>query len=122
MNLEWARYWIGLFGDKTDELPGVAIPAGSLVLSLLGSANRDESHYTHPDEFDIDRKPEGIMSFGAGPHFCLGSHLARMEARIGLEVLFDRFAELNPVGDEVSWMDSYFARGLATLPVRFRAR
>ena len=62
------------------------------------------------------------MSFGQGPHFCLGSYLSRMEARTALEMLFDRFETLGAIDAEVQWMDSYFARGPKTLPVRFKAR
>src|SRR3546814_13575358 len=62
------------------------------------------------------------MSFGQGPHFCLGNYLSRMEARAALEVAFSRFDVLEPVSDIVAWLDSYFARGPHSLPVRFRPR
>ena len=104
------------------ELAGVPIPKGSLILPLLGSANHDERKFENPAALDIDRNPREIMSFGQGAHFCLGSYLSRMEARIALRILFERFEELIPTGDEVVWMDSYFARGPKTLPVRFKAR
>lgn len=104
------------------ELAGVAIPKGSLLLPLLGSANHDERKFDDSEALVLDRNPKEIMSFGQGSHFCLGSFLSRMEARHALEILFDRFAELIPVSDEVQWMDSYFARGPKTLPVRFKAR
>lgn len=107
------------------ELCGVKIPKGKAVMPLLGSANRDASKYANADVFDIDRKPEApMMSFGQGPHFCLGSFLARMEARVALEVVFSRLEQVEPIAeaDEVVWLDSYFARGPQTLPVRFKAR
>lgn len=104
------------------ELAGVTIPAGSLVLPLLGSANHDERKFEDAESFVWDRAPKELMSFGQGPHFCLGSYLARMEARTALEILFERFEELLPISDTVQWMDSYFARGPKTLPVRFKAR
>lgn len=62
------------------------------------------------------------MSFGQGPHFCLGSYLTRMESKVALEAVFRRFAELSPVSGQVHWIDSYFARGPHTLPVRFKLR
>src|SRR3546814_2294774 len=64
------------------EIAGVKIPAGSAVMPILASANRDESKFEDPETFDIDRKIEfPLMSFGQGPHFCLGNYLSRMEAR-----------------------------------------
>lgn len=108
--------------DET-ELGGVPIPKGSLVMPLLASANRDESKYADPEAFDIDRKIEHpLMSFGQGPHFCLGNFLSRMEAKSALEVVLQRFEILEPVADEVEWIDSYFARGPHHLKTRFKTR
>ena len=113
-----------LFRHTTEDtvLAGVAIPKGSLILPLLGSANHDERKFEDSERFDIDRNPKEIMSFGQGPHFCMGSYLSRMEALTALQILFERFAELEAISDDVDWMDSYFARGPKTLPVRFRAK
>lgn len=107
---------------KPARLAGVDIPQGSLILPLLGSANRDRSQFERPDEFDIDRPPGATMSFGNGAHYCLGTFLSKMEARIALEVLFDRFEELRAEDGEVNWMESYFAHGPKGLPVRFKLR
>jgi cytochrome P450 len=104
------------------ELGGVAIPAGSLVLPLLGSANHDDRKFERAEDFVLDRNPREIMSFGQGPHFCLGSYLSRLETRNALQLLFERFEVLEATQDEVAWMDSYFARGPKTLPVRFKAQ
>lgn len=104
------------------ELAGTKIPKGSLVLPLLGSANHDERKFDNSESFVWDRDPKELMSFGQGPHFCLGSFLSRMEARTALQILLERFEELLPISGEVEWMDSYFARGPKTLPVRFKAR
>lgn len=102
-------------------LAGVTIPKGALVLPLLGSANHDETQFEHAERFDVDRNPRQVMSFGQGPHFCLGQYLSRFEARHAIEILFERFELLLPSGDDVQWMDSFFARGPKTLPVRFKA-
>lgn len=103
------------------ELNGVAIPKGSTVIPLLASANRDESKFANAGMFDIDRKIEvPLMSFGQGPHFCLGNFLSRMEAKSALEVAFRRFAVLDPVSDKVDWLDSYFARGPHHLKTQFK--
>lgn len=105
------------------ELGGVSIPKGSTIMPLLASANRDETKFENAETFDIDRKINvPLMSFGQGPHFCLGNYLSRMEAKSALEVAFERFEVLDPVSDKVHWLDSYFARGPHTLPTRFKIR
>jgi cytochrome P450 len=68
-----------------------AIPAGSAILLMLASANRDERHFEDPDRFDIRRKPGGHLTFGRGAHFCVGSPLARLEGRVALEEVLKRF-------------------------------
>ncbi|ORB31265.1 cytochrome P450 [Mycolicibacterium parafortuitum] len=67
------------------------IPAGSALLMMLASANRDERHFDNPDEFDIRRKPGGHLTFGRGAHFCVGAPLARLEGRIALDEVLTRF-------------------------------
>jgi hypothetical protein len=105
------------------ELSGVAIPKGSTIMPLLASANRDESKFPDGERFDIDRKISvPLMSFGQGPHFCLGSYLSRMEASKALDVVFSRFERLEPLSDHVHWLDSYFARGPHELRVRYQVR
>jgi cytochrome P450 len=104
------------------ELAGTRIPEGALVLSLLGSANRDPRKFKNAESFDLDRNPKEIISFGYGPHYCLGQYLSRMEAKIAIQLLLERFSELIPINDDILWTDTYFARGPKTLPVRFRVR
>jgi cytochrome P450 len=72
----------------------VDIPAGSMVNIFLGSANRDERQYQDPDRFDIHRTPAPHLSFGSGPHMCLGMHLARMETRVALDATLERLHDL----------------------------
>ncbi|OBF13630.1 cytochrome P450 [Mycobacterium sp. ACS4331] len=69
------------------------IPAGSAVLLMLASANRDERHFEDPDRFDIRRRPGGHLTFGRGAHFCVGAPLARLEGRVALEEVLKRFPE-----------------------------
>ncbi len=76
------------------EVAGTPIPAGSLVMLWFSSANRDERKFTRPDEFDIDRFPNGHVSFGHGSHFCVGAALSRMEAAVAANLLFDRFDDI----------------------------
>ncbi|WP_405437922.1 cytochrome P450 [Streptomyces anulatus] len=69
------------------EWHGQKLPAGSLVIPLLAAANRDPAEFADPEVFDIGRSPNPHLSFGHGVHFCLGANLARMEARVALQVL-----------------------------------
>ena len=73
---------------------GTHIPAGAVVNVCTGAANRDESVYEDPDRFDIRRVPRQHVSFGWGPHMCIGMHLARMETRVVMNALLDRLPDL----------------------------
>jgi len=102
---------------------GVTIPAGAFVMALLGSANRDES-YWGPDaaELRLDREnARQHVSFGAGPHHCLGASLARLETSIALARLTTRFPGLALDG-EVTWNGRINLRGPAHLPVSLSPR
>ena len=79
---------IARYVARDAEYYGTTVPAGSAMLLLVGSGNRDERHFADPDRFDI-RRPNAAdhLSFGSGPHFCLGAPLARLEARVVLEEL-----------------------------------
>jgi cytochrome P450 len=69
------------------------VPAGSAMLLLVGSANRDPARYENPDAFDIHREGISHLTFGKGVHFCLGANLARLEGRVALDELLNRFPE-----------------------------
>jgi Cytochrome P450 len=73
------------------------IPAGELVLAMIGSANRDGRRFPHAHRFDIGRAPVPHVGFGHGIHFCLGAALARLEARVALSVLLSRVADLQRI-------------------------
>jgi cytochrome P450 len=79
---------------RNTRLGGVDVPAGRDLNVFIGSANRDERHYPEPDRFDIHRAPAPHMSFGSGPHMCLGMHLARMETRVALDAILERLHDL----------------------------
>jgi cytochrome P450 len=89
-------------------------------MPLLGSANRDESRWVDPDRFDIFRPAKPHISFGYGTHVCLGMHLARLEMRVALNLLFDRLPNLrlDPEGDDPHIRGGAF-RSPTSLPVRF---
>jgi cytochrome P450 len=104
-------------------LGGVDIPAGADLNVFLASANRDERRYDDPDEFDVRRAPTPHVSFGSGPHTCLGMHLARMESRVALDALLERLDELrlDPDAPAPRIVGNIF-RSPDALPVRFTAR
>jgi len=101
------------------ELAGVTIPEGKLVMMLIGSANRDEEWLPDAATFDITREQKAHLGLGFGTHFCLGASLARLEAKVALETLFSRCANLRRTTDNVEWIDSLILRGPTSLPLRF---
>ena len=108
---------------RDTELGGVAIPAGSSVMPMLGAANRQEDRYPDPDRFDIFRPARAHLGWGHGVHVCLGMHLARLEMRVALNLLFDRLPNLrlDPDGDDPHIRGQVF-RSPTSLPVLFDVR
>lgn len=98
------------------ECRGQTIPAGSVMLLLNGSANRDERHFPDADRFDIHRGG-AHLSFGQGLHFCLGSALARMQARVALEEVLTRWPEWQVDYDNAAMAHTSSVRGWGKLPV-----
>ena len=101
-------------------LRGERIRRGDKVVLWYASANRDEEVFEQPFRFDVRRRPNRHLAFGIGEHFCLGSHLARMEARVLFEELLRRLPDLEPAGP-VQRVPSNFVNGIASMPVRFHA-
>jgi cytochrome P450 len=104
------------------EIAGVPIPAGTQVVAHVGSANHDDSRWDRPDDYDLLRDHIPHISFGVGPHMCLGMHLARMELRSAVTTLFDRLPDirLDPDGDDPHIHGELF-RSPTSLPVVFSA-
>lgn len=98
------------------EYYGQTVPAGSIMLLLNGSANRDESHFADAERFDIHHTGSHL-SFGHGLHFCLGSALARMEARVALEEVLKRWPDWQVDYDNAIRAHTASVRGWARLPV-----
>jgi cytochrome P450 len=99
------------------EFHGQTIPAGSALLCLVGSANRDERRWPSPDAFDVHRKAAGHLTFGFGIHFCLGASLARLEGRVALEEVLKRFPEWSVDEEKAKLAFTSTVRGWETLPV-----
>ncbi len=100
----------------------IDLPAGTQLLTALGSANRDERHFSDPDRFDIHRRIDEHMAFGFGRHFCLGSHLARLEATTALNALFDRLPNLRLERGQACGVVGLAFRSPNRLPVQFEAK
>jgi cytochrome P450 len=96
---------------------GTTVPEGSVMLLLTASANRDERVFPDPDRFDIHRKSRSHLAFGFGIHNCLGSHLARLEARVALEEVFKRFPTWEVDWDNAVQAHTSTVRGYEKLPV-----
>jgi len=107
------------------EVAGTAIPAGSQVIPNIGSANRDETRWDHAEDFDLFREAKPVISFGVGPHMCLGMHLARMEMRAAVNRLLDRCPNLRFDPEALDRDDPHIHgetfRSPTTLPVLFDA-
>jgi cytochrome P450 len=98
------------------ELHGQQVPAGSALLLMLASGNRDERRFDDPDRFDIHRKIGQHLTFGYGIHFCLGAALARLEGRIALEEVLNRFPEWDVDLDNARRAQSSTVRGWDSMP------
>lgn len=99
------------------EISGVKIPVGEKIVSLLGSANRDQSVFADADKFDITRQPNPHIGFGAGIHFCIGAPLARMEMSVSLPALIKRFPQLQLAQEPVR-RPTFSLRGYEKVLVR----
>jgi cytochrome P450 PksS len=102
------------------EVAGTTLPKGSQALGMIISANRDEDVFEDPDRLDLGRQPNRHLSFAIGNHFCLGNQLARMEARMALSGLLERFEhiELAVPPEQLRWKPTQSLRGLQSLPLR----
>jgi len=98
---------------------GITIPRKAALLPLIGSANRDEDVFERPEQLDITRNPNRHVAFGLGVHFCLGAPLARLEGKIGLLTLVQRFPNLRLATwpENLKWRQSPGLRALQTLPL-----
>jgi cytochrome P450 len=103
------------------EMHGQTIPAGKLVLAMIGSANRDPRQFPDASHFDVTRDPNPHLAFGLGPHFCLGAPLARLEARVALTDLLGLKGLARAGAEPWEPRQAFHVHGPARLPVRFEA-
>lgn len=101
------------------ELGEHKIPKGSMVVPVIGAANRDPAHFPDPDRLDVSRPDNRHIAFGFGIHFCLGAPLARLEGQITLGTLLHRMPQLALSTERPEWRESQVLRGLKALPVSF---
>ena len=104
------------------EVNGVALRKRDTVILLLGSANRDPEAFEHPDRLDVGRNDRSHVAFGRGIHHCLGAPLARLEGRIVLEMLLDRFPSMSLRVEHPRFHKRILLRGLKSLPLRCHQR
>ena len=112
--------WMFRLPRRDVELHGQKVPAGKLILAMIGSANHDPRQFPQPEKFDITRSPNPHMAFGHGIHFCLGAALARLESRVALEELLAHFKQFELASDQ-PWepRKGLHVHGPTRLPIRF---
>ena len=101
------------------EIHGTPVKQGQWVFLMLAAANRDPARFPDPDRFDVGRSDNRHLAFGAGPHYCLGASLARLEAQLAIKTLLERFPSLRLASDHVEYRDNFNLRGLKSLDVAF---
>jgi hypothetical protein len=106
---------VGRWAAADTTLGGVAIPCGAMLIVLAGAANRDPAVFADPERLDITRRDRHALSFGHGPHYCLGAPLARLEGQIAIGSLLRRFPRLLLAEPEPRWNGSPVFRGLREL-------
>ncbi|OLF08254.1 cytochrome P450 [Actinophytocola xanthii] len=121
---EMLRWWTPVMRFRRTatvdtELGGTRIRAGDKVVVWFSSANRDERVFSDPDRFDATRAAGEHLSFGHGPHYCIGAHLAKVQMRALFTALFDVLGEVEPAGKPVR-LRSNFQNGIKHLPIRRR--
>lgn len=119
----WATpvHYVRRIATRDVELAGARIAAGDKVAMYYASGNRDEDRFEQPRQFRIDRTPNDHMAFGrGGPHFCLGTHLAKLQVRVLLEEMRQRVAAVH-LGGPADRLRSNHVHGIKRLPARFEA-
>lgn len=103
---------------KDHEMHEQTMCAGDGVALLYGAANRDQRKFANPDEYDIDRRPQGHLGFGMGKHFCIGSHFARLVTEVAMTRFLERVPDYELQRRDFDWVSSSNFRSPMTLPLR----
>jgi cytochrome P450 len=112
---------LGRLATREAEVGGAVIPAGAVVVPWLAAANRDERVFAEPNRFDLHRHPNPHLTFGHGIHFCLGAPLARLEAKVALAILLQRYSDLAVAADApVEHRNPWVMVGVTKLPLEVR--
>ena len=122
LRYDTSTHMLARYLTRDVELHGRVAPAGSQMLLLLGSANRDAEVFPDADGYDIRRDTSALISFGAGRHYCLGANLARLESTVALTELTSRLSGIEVVEPGTERVHSVNVRGFAHLPVKVTAR
>lgn len=98
------------------------IPAGKRILTWIGSANHDESIFSNPEKFDLNRYHNPQIAFGAGIHLCIGAPLARLEVQVALRNILNNMddIQLEEPGKPLKGIDSIIIQGVENLPIPFK--
>lgn len=101
------------------EFMGQKLKRGDIMRVVLASANRDAAYFDDPDELDVTRQNNKHLAFGHGIHYCLGAPLARLEGKIAIKALFDRFPQVRLLipSEQLQWRSGVLFRGLESFPV-----
>ena len=99
-------------------LGGVDLKVGESVVVLLGAADPDPGQFENPDRLDFERPAARHLTFGFGPHFCLGANLARMEVGVAMQTLFRLAPNLDLTGSAIEWRKNGLIPGPSSLEVR----
>jgi len=113
--------FLGRLAPEDTDCAGTPIKRGQLVLAVLAAANRDPAHFPDPDRFDVGRRPNFHLTFGHGHHHCVGSELARLEARMAFTILLTELKTLELLPVDLRHRENFNMRCYQTLPVRLSA-
>ena len=108
---------IGRIASEDCEFRGKGIKKGDTLTLCLGAANRDPEIFPDPDLLDIERWPNHHLAFGTGIHRCLGDWLAKIQGRLALSALFEKYPDLTLKNAPVRWNNHLAVRQLESLPV-----
>jgi cytochrome P450 len=121
LRFDMPTQFLGRTAVRDIEIQGQAVKTEQSVIFLYASANRDDREFDDPDIFDINRRAPRMLSFGAGNHQCLGTHVARMEGKVCLEAILSRFPDYAVSTEDAVRLRTEFVQGYATLPIHKEA-